>query len=96
MTQAQKLFLSSSDWKVQDRSSDADRIEGLLEVTMSWLDRSLHSAIESGYWKKASDLRNLCGHGDFQVGDHALDADHRPGSALWSYAGNDSERGDLS
>lgn len=30
----------------------ADRVEGLLKVTRGWFDRSLHRAIDSGYWKK--------------------------------------------
>lgn len=38
--------------QMHHKEHQAERMDGLLMVTRSWFDRSLHSAIGGGYWSK--------------------------------------------
>ncbi|MFP5497030.1 MAG: hypothetical protein ACLGJE_12900 [Gammaproteobacteria bacterium] len=38
--------------QMRRKENEAEGVEGLLMITRSWFDRSLHSAIMEGYWTK--------------------------------------------
>lgn len=38
--------------QMRREENEPDRIDGLLMITRSWFDRSLHSAVMDGYWTK--------------------------------------------
>lgn len=42
--------------QMRQKMHDADEVDGLLMITRSWFDRSLHSAITGGYWAKHPDF----------------------------------------
>jgi len=38
--------------QMRREENESDRVDGLLMITRSWFDRSLHSAVMDGYWTK--------------------------------------------